>query len=71
MCNPFGMETELIGVPQLADVLGVDQSTIHRRIYRGDLTPYITVGNRALFLAADVDAIKRGEQHIKTKESTK
>lgn len=65
------MSQDLLSAPQVARALGVDRSTITRRVQRGALQPAAYVGNRPLFLASDIDAIKRGEQHIKTKESTK
>ena len=34
-----GMTTKLIGIPKLADALGVDQSTVHRRIARQAIEP--------------------------------
>lgn len=58
------MSTSLLSVTQLAEELGVDRSTIHRRIDRGELTPAGYVGNRALFRREDVEALGRGEQTI-------
>ena len=50
----------LIGVPELAAALGVDQSTVHRRIERGAITPTVTVGKRPLFSVEDALAIMLG-----------
>lgn len=54
----------LIGVPELAVELGVDQSTVHRRIERGELTPFTTVNKRPFFHAEDVAALVRGERTL-------
>lgn len=63
------MESTLLSVPQLAARLGVDRSTIHRRIERGALTPAGYVGKRALFRLEDVAALARGERTLpETKE---
>lgn len=58
------METHLLSVPQLAAALGVDRTTIHRRIERGALEPAGYVGNRAVFRREDVEALVRGEQTL-------
>lgn len=58
------MVTYLVGVPELAAELGVDQSTIHRRITRGDLVPAAWLGRRPLFARDDVERLKRGEQQL-------
>lgn len=71
MVHHGGMsQGDLLSAPQVARALGVARSTITRRVRRGELQPAAYVGNRALFLAGDVDAIKRGEQTI-TKEPEK
>lgn len=62
LCNNQRMSDILVSAPQLAAALGVDRSTIHRRVARGDLTPFTVVGNRPFFLARDIEAMKRGEQ---------
>lgn len=64
----FHMESTLLSVPQLAAELGVDRTTIHRRIERGDLAPAGYVGNRALFRREDIEALARGEQTIPTED---
>lgn len=56
------MENNLLSVTQLAAELGVDRSTVHRRIDRGDLTPVAYIGNRPVFRLEDVAALTRGEQ---------
>lgn len=56
--------TELISATKLAEVLGVDRSTIHRRILRGELKPALVAGNRPFFTAEDVERLKRAEQQL-------
>lgn len=65
------METTLITATELAAALGVDRSTIHRRIERGAITPTVRVGNRPLFTADDVERLKRGEQQLPASEAVK
>ena len=60
----------LIGVPELAAALGVDQSTVHRRIERGAITPTVTVGKRPLFSVEDAQAIMLGPAAPKAQERT-
>ena len=55
----------LIGVPELARRLGKDQSTIHRRIHRGTLTPVGYAGKQPLFTEADAEALARGEVQLR------
>lgn len=55
---------QLMGVPELAAALGVERSTVHRRIVAERLTPVAYVGRRPLFTAEDVDRLKRGEQQL-------
>jgi len=62
------MVTHLVGVPELAAALGVDQSTIHRRIARRELVPAAYLGKRPLFSADDVERLMRGEQQLPTAE---
>ena len=52
----------LVGVPELAGLLGVDQSTIHRRISRHELEPSLYLGRRPLWTRDDVERLERGEQ---------
>lgn len=56
--------SNLIGIPQLAAELGVNQSTIFRRIKRGKLVPVGYIGKQAVFYASDVERIRRGEQPL-------
>lgn len=63
LCNDRRM-TDLVSATELAEALGVDRSTIHRRIARGELQPAAKVAGRPVFLAADVENLKRGERHL-------
>lgn len=63
------MNTALIGVPELAAALGVDQSTIHRRVASGRLVPYERVGRSPLFRREDIPALARGEQTLPKEEA--
>ena len=62
-------ETQLIGIPEVAAALGVDQSTINRRIHAGKLTPTVRVGRRPLFTLDDVERLRRGEQQLPREEA--
>lgn len=64
MCHSGVMSTPLIGVPELAEALGVDQSTVHRRVASGKLVPFERVGKQPLFRRQDVAALVRGEQTL-------
>ena len=66
----FMPTVSLIGVPELAAALGVDQSTVHRRIERGAITPTVTVGKRPLFSVEDAQAIMLGPAAPKAQERT-
>ena len=60
--------SSLIGIPELAAELGVDQSTINRRITAGKLSPSAYVGKRAVFTADDVERLRRGEHQLLREE---
>ena len=62
------MATELINVPALADALGVDRSTVHRRIERGAIKPTHYAGGQPLFTREAAQAILHGP--VKPSEST-
>lgn len=64
LCNDRCMTDELLGVTALAVELGVDRSTIHRRIAAEKLTPTAFVGRQPLFTRSDVERLKRGEQQL-------
>lgn len=58
------MQSEFVGVTELAAVLGVERSTIHRRIVRRELVPAVYAGRQPLFTRDDVERLKRGEQQL-------
>ncbi len=60
LCNRWSMATELINVPALAEALGVDRSTVHRRIERGALKPTHYAGDQPLFTREAAQAILHG-----------
>ena len=62
-------ETQLLGIPEVAAELGVDQSTINRRITAGKLSPSAYVSKRAVFTADDVERLRRGEQQLPREEA--
>ncbi len=63
------MHSRFVGVPELAAELGVDQSTINRRITAGKLSPTAYVGKRAVFTVDDVERLRRGEQQLPREET--
>lgn len=65
------MQDLLYGVPELAVKLGVDQSTVHRRLARGEIIPSLVVGKRALFTPTDAEAIRRREQQLPAERTAK
>ena len=54
------MASELINVQALAEALGVDRSTVHRRIARGALKPTHYAGDQPLFTREAAQAILHG-----------
>lgn len=52
----------LLSVPQLAALLGLNRSSVYRRVASGDLEPSTMVGNRALFTPERAAAIHATEQ---------
>jgi len=63
------MESQLLSATQLAAELGVDRSTVHRRIDRGELVPAGYVDNRPLFRREDAEALARGEQTLPNEQA--
>ena len=57
--------TDFLGTKDLAVRLGVDVSTVYRRIQRGELIPAAYVGKQALFTPEDADALARGEVQLR------
>lgn len=57
------MSQELLTTGALADRLGVDRSTIHRRIAEAGIEPEFVAGRTRLFDRAQVEALfARGQQ---------
>ena len=54
------METTLVTATELADALGVDRSTVHRRIERGAIKPTHYAGDQPLFTREAAQAILHG-----------
>ena len=63
------MAIKLIGIPKLADALGVDQSTVHRRITRQAIEPtHVADDGRVYWTQEAAQAILHGP--AKPAEST-
>ena len=63
------MTTKLIGIPKLAAALGVDQSTVHRRITRQAIEPtHVADDGRVYWTLEAAQAILHGPE--KPAEST-
>lgn len=60
------MQSEFVGVTELAAELGVNRTTIHRRVFRGELVPAGYAGKQPLFTRDDVERLKRGEKQLAT-----
>ena len=57
------MTTKLIGIPKLADALGVDQSTVHRRIARQAIEPtHVADDGRVYWTQEAAQAILHGPE---------
>ena len=54
------METQLITATELSNALGVDRSTVHRRIERGAINPTHYAGGQPLFTREAAQAILHG-----------
>lgn len=61
MAHTVGMTTKLIGIPKLAAALGVDQSTVHRRITRQAIEPtHVADDGRVYWTQEAAQAILHG-----------
>ena len=59
--HTVGMTTKLIGIPKLAAALGVDQSTVHRRIDRKAIEPtHVADDGRVYWTQEAAQAILHG-----------
>lgn len=56
------VETTLVTATELADALGVDRSTVHRRIGRGAIKPTHYAGGQPLFTREAAQAILHGPE---------
>lgn len=68
MRHHVAMQPDIINASAAAKLLGVDRSTIHRRIKRGELVPWLVVGRQPLFQRSDIQAYARGERPLKEGE---
>lgn len=71
MCNDLCMTENLFTVSMLAKELGVDRSTVHRRIVDGRVHPIAYAGRHALFTLGDVERLRRGEQQLPAERGAK
>lgn len=63
------MTETLLTVAMLAKELGVDRSTVHRRIVGDKMHPAAYAGRHALFTLDDLARLRRGEQQLPREEA--
>ena len=60
----FTFQDGLIGVPELADVLGTSRKAVYDLRHRRILPPAVRIGGRVYWLAEDIEAWVQGQKEV-------